>query len=181
MPTPHHTPHPGGHCSNSAPHDAPGALAAAEAGARAARAWADLVRTPEPRAAETPDANTPRGSACCTSEASPAEQAAAAARQRARRIEVELYRYSTGLVAAAWEAREPDAGVTAPPLVLTSDARELAHGTVISSWCTSRYTGRRAYVCLDCGWVGELIPLYAGRREPDAAAAAAHTCPQDHA
>lgn len=98
-------------------------------------------------------------------------------------IEDEVRRYAHALIAAAWDVAEPDVNVHPPEPrpVRSPHARAHARGVVPASWRTGRFTGRRGYVCLDCGWVGALIPLHAGTREPDAAAAAAHTCPQDHA
>lgn len=168
-------------------------LAAAAAGAHAARAWAESVRatqtpegnTPVPAPSASP-ASAPSGESqpdhtACTSEPTPEARAATDARRNAATVEHAIRRHADALVAAAWHRREPGAMAVAPALPPLPAASGTQRGTVTGHWRTGRYTGRRALVCLGCGWVGTLVPVLPGRHVPDAAEAAAHTCPTEQA
>ncbi len=118
-------------------------------------------------------------SAWCGRPPTPEEARDAEHRRREDEIAWEIQCYASGLVAQAWFDRSPEGPDRKPPrdrLTLSASARTRAHGTVPASWLTGRYWGWRAYVCLNCDWVGKLAPLYPDTVAAHKAEAAAHRC-----
>jgi len=154
----------------------PAPIAAAEAAARAARAWSDTVPPP----ADLPEQIVAPAGGYTVCSRPPTAQETEAVRQRRHeeQLRQEIDRYAGRLLVAAWRAAEPenpDVPNCPPSVVLSPEALARAHGVIRTSWRTSQWSGQRAYVCLDCGWAGTPHSLFRDS-ESAAAQAAAHQC-----
>lgn len=162
------------------------AILEAGAGARAARVRASTIPTLKPDEPRIQPEQVIPASAWCTRPPTAEERQAAMGRARESRlpqadpVEVELDALASHLVGSAYYANRstaPELGmVPAAKPNLSVEAVRLAHGCRIGRVRIWKYFSKRAFFCLDCHWIGQLVPAQVDGVEPDAAVAARHHC-----